>query len=135
MNTVNYSIILFDGVCNFCNSSVNLIMKHDKKNIFKFAALQSEKGGELQRKFGLNQNDLSSFILIEHEKYFTKTTAALRVAKNIGFPWNLSYIFIIIPPFIRNIAYNIIAKYRYRWFGKRDACRIPTPEEKEKFLS
>jgi len=128
-------IVLFDGVCNFCNSSVNLIMKHDKKNIFKFAALQSEKGGELQKKFGLNPKDLSSFILVEEEKYFTKTTAALRVAKHLGFPWKLSYIFIIIPPFIRNISYNIIAKYRYKWFGKRDACRIPTPEEKEKFLS
>ena len=132
---MNHKIVLFDGVCNFCNSSVNFIMKHDRKNVFKFAALQSEKGEELQKKFGLNPENLSSFILIEGEKYFSKTTAALRVAKKLGFFWNLSYVFIIIPPFIRNIAYNIIAKHRYKWFGKRDTCRIPTPEEKEKFLS
>ena len=86
------------------------------------------------KKFNLDPVNLSSFVLIEDDKYHTKTTAVLRVAKNLGFPWSLSYIFIIVPPFIRNISYNIIAKYRYKWFGKRDACRIPTPEEKEKFL-
>lgn len=128
------NIILFDGVCNFCNSSVNLIIDKDKDNKFKFAALQSDAGIELQKKFGLDPDDLKTFILVEGNKYFTKTTAALRVARDLKFPWNLSYIFIIIPPFIRNIAYNIIAKYRYKWFGKRDACRIPAPEEKAKFL-
>ncbi|MCI0449627.1 MAG: thiol-disulfide oxidoreductase DCC family protein [Chlorobi bacterium] len=130
----NSLIILFDGVCNFCNSSVNFIMSRDKKNIFKFAAIQSDPGIELQKKFGLNPNELATFIFVEGDKYYTKTTAALRVAKELKFPWNLSYFFIIIPPFIRNIAYNIIAKYRYRWFGKRNACRVPTDEEKEKFL-
>jgi predicted DCC family thiol-disulfide oxidoreductase YuxK len=127
-------IILFDGVCNFCNASVNFIIARDKKNIFKFAALQSAPGEELQRKFSLDPKDLSSFILIEGNTYYKKTTAALRVAKDFGFPWNLSYVLIIIPPFIRNIAYNIIAKYRYKWFGKREACRVPGPEEREKFL-
>ncbi len=109
-------------------------MSRDKKNIFKFAAIQSDPGIELQKKFGLNPNELATFIFVEGDKYYTKTTAALRVAKELKFPWNLSYFFIIIPPFIRNIAYNIIAKYRYRWFGKRNACRVPTDEEKEKFL-
>ncbi len=130
----HYKIILFDGVCNFCNASVNFIIDRDKNNIFKFAALQSDIGEQLQRKFSLDSEDLSSFILIEGNKYYKKTTAALRVAKDFGFPWNLTYIFIIVPPFIRNIAYSIIAKYRYKWFGKRDTCRIPTPEEKERFL-
>ncbi len=127
-------IILFDGVCNFCNSSVNFIMARDKRNVFKFAALQSEPGIELQKKFNLDPNDLQSFILIYGDKFYRKTTAALRVAKGLGFPYNLAYVFIIIPPFIRNIAYNIIAKYRYKWFGKKESCRIPTPEERAKFL-
>jgi len=130
----DYKIVLFDGVCNFCNSSVNFIMDKDVKNRFKLAALQSDAGLELQKKFGLNPNDMKTFILIDGDKYYKKTTAALRVTKELKFPWNIPYIFIIIPPFIRNIFYNIIAKYRYKWFGKRDACRIPTPEEREKFL-
>jgi predicted DCC family thiol-disulfide oxidoreductase YuxK len=125
---------LFDGICNFCNSSVNFIIERDKKNIFRFAALQSEAGEKLQRKFSLNPNDLSSVIVIDGDKYYKKTTAALNVMKDLGFPWNLSYVLIHIPPFIRNIAYSIIAKYRYKWFGKRESCRIPAPEEREKFL-
>ena len=129
-----YKIILFDGVCNFCNASVNFIMKRDKRDEFRFAALQSEIGIELQKKFHLDPNDLESFILIEGDKYYKKTTAALRTAKEFGFPWNLSYIFIIIPPIIRNIAYNIIAKYRYKWFGKKESCRVPSPGERSKFL-
>lgn len=128
-------IILFDGVCNFCNASVNFIMDRDKKSKFKFAALQSDPGEALQKKFSLDPKDLSSFILIEQDKYYKKTTAALRVAKELGYPWNIAYVFIIVPPFIRNIAYSIIAKYRYKWFGKKDACRIPSPEEREKFLT
>ena len=129
-----YKIILFDGVCNFCNASVNFIMKRDKRDEFRFAAPQSEIGIELQKKFHLDPNDLESFILIEGDKYYKKTTAALRTAKEFGFPWNLSYIFIIIPPIIRNIAYNIIAKYRYKWFGKKESCRVPSPGERSKFL-
>jgi predicted DCC family thiol-disulfide oxidoreductase YuxK len=109
-------------------------MDKDRKNKFKFAALQSDAGLELQKKFGFDPNDLKTFMLVEGEKFYTKTTAALRVAKDLKFPWNLSYVFIIVPPFIRNIFYNIIAKYRYKWFGKRDACRIPAPEERSKFL-
>jgi len=128
------NIVLFDGICNFCNSSVNFIMDHDEENYFKFAAIQSEPGQELMKKFGLDPVNLTTFIFVQGDKYYTKTTAALKVAKHLGFPWNLSYIFIIVPPFIRNITYNIIAKYRYKWFGKKDACRIPTPEEREKFL-
>jgi predicted DCC family thiol-disulfide oxidoreductase YuxK len=128
------NIILFDGVCNFCNASVNFVTDRDYKDNFRFAALQSDAGLELQKKFGFDTNNLSTFILIEGDKYFTKTTAALRVAKKLKGFWKLSYVFIIIPPFIRNIAYNIIAKYRYKWFGKKETCRIPTPEERAKFL-
>jgi predicted DCC family thiol-disulfide oxidoreductase YuxK len=133
-NLNNYKIILFDGVCNFCNASVNFIMARDKKDIFRFAALQSETGIELQKKFSLDPADLSSFILIVDDKYYKKTTAALITGKYLGFPYNLGYIFIIIPPFIRNISYNILAKYRYKWFGKKESCRVPTQEEQNKFL-
>jgi len=128
------SIILFDGICNFCNSSVNFIIGHDNKNRFKFASLQSDSGKKLLNRFGLDTENLKTIILAEGDKYYTKTTAALRIAKQLRGTWKLCYVFIIIPPFIRNIFYNIIAKYRYRWFGKRDTCRIPSPEEKEKFL-
>ena len=129
------SIILFDGVCNFCNSSVNFIIDRDYKNRFMFASLQSDSGKELLNRFGLDAENLKTIILIEGEKYYTKTTAALRIAKELRGAWKLFYVFIIVPPIIRNIFYNILSKYRYRWFGKRDACRIPSPEEKEKFLN
>jgi predicted DCC family thiol-disulfide oxidoreductase YuxK len=129
-----HKIILFDGVCNFCNSSVNFIIDRDKKDIFRFAALQSDAGTELQKEFSLDPEDLSTFILIDGDRYFTKTTGALRVFRELGFPWSLLYAFIIVPPIIRNIVYNIIAKYRYKWFGKKEACRVPTAEERKKFL-
>ena len=128
------SIILFDGVCNFCNSSVNFIMDKDKKNRFVFAALQSAPGVELMKRFRLNPDELASLILIENERYFSRSTAALRISKGLGFPWSSFYIFIIIPSFLRNIAYRIIAMYRYKWFGRRDSCRIPSPKEESRFL-
>ncbi len=129
-----YSVVLFDGICNFCNSSINFIIDRDYKDRFRFAALQSEKGKELMKQFGLDSENLKTIILIENGRFYTKTTAALRIAKHLKGIWKFSYVFIIIPPFIRNIAYIIISKYRYRWFGKKNACRIPLPEEREKFL-
>lgn len=127
-------IVLFDGVCNFCNSSVNFIIVRDNKDKFRFAALQSEAGQALLKQFGLSQEDFDSFILIKDNRVYKKTTASLNVVKEFPGLWKLLYIFIIVPPFIRNIFYNILAKNRYRWFGKRDICHIPTPEEKKKFL-
>jgi predicted DCC family thiol-disulfide oxidoreductase YuxK len=109
-------------------------MDRDTKDKFRFAALQSGAGAELQKKFGFNPDNLSTLILIDEDKYYTKTTGALRIAKELRGLWKLSYVFIIIPPFIRNIVYNIVAKYRYKWFGKREACRIPNAAEKAKFL-
>jgi predicted DCC family thiol-disulfide oxidoreductase YuxK len=129
------STVLFDGICNFCNSSVNFIIDRDYKDRFRFAALQSGKGIKLMNKFGLDSENLKTIILIEDDKYYTKTTAALRIVKHLRGIWKFFYVLIIIPPFIRNIAYSIIAKYRYRWFGKKDVCRIPLQEEKEKFLT
>jgi predicted DCC family thiol-disulfide oxidoreductase YuxK len=130
----DYSIILFDGICNFCNSSVNFIIDRDYKNRFRFASLQSDKGQELLNQFNLDTQNLKTIILLENGGYFTKTTAALRITKHLKEFWKFFYVFIIVPPFLRNIFYNIIAKYRYNWFGKRNICRIPAPEEKAKFL-
>lgn len=125
---------MFDGVCNLCNGSVNFFITRDKKDIFRFAALQSDIGIELQKKLNIDHENIESFILIDGNKYYRKSTAALKVAGILGFPYNLLYPLLLIPPFIRNIVYNIIAKYRYKWFGRKEYCRVPTPEEKAKFL-
>lgn len=129
-----YKIILFDGVCNLCNSSVNFIIERDKKNIFKFAAMQSETGQKLLKKFSLSLSEFHSVVLIDDDEYYTSSSAALRIAKELGFFWNTLYVFIFLPAPVRNFFYNIIANNRYKWFGKKDSCRIPTPKLKEKFL-
>lgn len=128
------NIILFDGVCNFCDSSVNFIIDRDKKNIFKFAALQSEKGQELLDYFKLPKDDFDSFIFVANNKAYKKSSAALEISKRLGGLWIVFYPLVIIPKFIRDFLYSLIAKNRYRLFGKKDACRIPTPEFKQKFL-
>lgn len=131
----NRMIVLFDGVCNFCNYWVNFLLKRDKKNIFLFAALQSESGQELLKKFSLATTDFDSFILIDGDSYQTKSDAVISIAKNLsGFP-RLLVIGKFLPKVVRDFVYDLIAKNRYKIFGKRDSCRIPTAEEKEKFLS
>ncbi|TDJ53248.1 MAG: thiol-disulfide oxidoreductase DCC family protein [Ignavibacteria bacterium] len=130
----NHHIILFDGVCNFCNYWVNFIIDRDKDDIFRFAALQSEAGQKLLNKFNLKAEDFNTFILIEGEIYFTKSTAALMIARKLNFPFKVLYYFIFIPKFLRDLIYSLIATNRYKFFGKRDICRIPSENEKEKFL-
>ena len=134
--SVNFSnpIVLFDGVCNLCNSSVQFIIKRDKKKQFLFASLQGQTGQEVLEKFNLPANNFNSFILVEGDNVYTRSTAVLRMLKKLGGGWRLFYGFIIIPKFIRNAVYNWIAKNRYKWYGKRDECMIPTPELKERFL-
>jgi predicted DCC family thiol-disulfide oxidoreductase YuxK len=127
------AIILFDGVCNFCNGSVNFIIGRDKKNLYKFAPLQSEIGQKYIEKFNLSNID--SVVLIEDEKAYTHSTAALKIAKGLGGFWSLFYAFIIIPRPIRDFFYKLFARYRYKLFGKQDVCMMPTPEIREKFLS
>ena len=135
MNKEN-GIILFDGVCNFCNSSVNFIIDLDAENYFKFAALQSEAGEKLQKEYGIKPEDktLDSVLLIEDGKLHTHSTAALRIARRLKGAWSLLYAFIVIPKPFRDVFYKLFAKNRYRLFGKRDACRLPSPEERAKFL-
>jgi predicted DCC family thiol-disulfide oxidoreductase YuxK len=127
------SIVLFDGVCNFCNDAVNFIIRHDRNGKFKFAPLQSEIGGELRAKYGID-DDVDSIVLIEKGGVFTHSTAALRILKGLGGAMSLAYAFIIIPPPIRDFFYKVFAKHRYRLFGKKDLCMIPTPEVRERFL-
>ncbi|WP_310991912.1 thiol-disulfide oxidoreductase DCC family protein [Aequorivita marina] len=130
----NYKIVLFDGVCNLCNGAVNFVIKRDKKQVFKFAALQSEVGRELASKFKLDTSKMDSIILIDGDKHYKKSSAALHIAKHLGGTYPLLFGFMIIPKFIRNAVYDYIAKNRYKWFGKKDACMIPTEELKGRFL-
>ncbi|HET6993521.1 MAG TPA: thiol-disulfide oxidoreductase DCC family protein [Chitinophagaceae bacterium] len=127
-------VILFDGVCNLCNRAVQFIIKRDKKKQFLFASLQGKTGTELLRRFDLPADQFNSFVLIEKGKAYTRSTATLRVAKKLSGGWSFLYGLIIVPPFLRDPVYNLIAKRRYQWFGKRDECMIPTPELKERFL-
>lgn len=127
------SIVLFDGVCNFCNDSVNFIIRHDRDNKFKFATLQSEIGQEFRRKYSIGE-DVDSIVLIEDGKAFTHSTAGLRIAKALGGIWALGYVFVIVPAVIRDWFYKLFAKYRYSIFGKKEVCMVPTPEVRERFL-
>jgi len=127
-------VILFDGVCNLCNRIVQFVIKKDKKNQFLFASLQGKTGQEVLKKFHLDEDDFNSFILLENGKIYTRSTGALRMLKRLGRGWQLLYVFIIVPQFIRNAVYNWIAKKRYKWYGKRDECMIPTARLRERFL-
>lgn len=127
-------IILFDGVCNLCNGSVQFVLLRDKAGYFNFASLQSEAGQALLQKFNLPTDDYNSFILVEGDRIYSKSTAALRVARKLEGPWKMLYAFNIIPSFIRDMMYNFIARNRYRIFGKREECMLPRPEWKSRFL-
>ena len=128
-------IILFDGVCNLCNGAVQYVIKRDRKGIFKFASLQSETGRAMLVQSGLPENQLKSFVYIHGNRFYTQSTAALKVAKQLKGPVQLLYRFIIIPRWIRDLVYDLVAKNRYRLLGRKDACMVPTPELKERFYS
>ncbi|WP_420601863.1 thiol-disulfide oxidoreductase DCC family protein [Flagellimonas sp.] len=128
-------IILFDGVCNLCNGAVQFIIKRDKKDTFRYAALQSEIGQQLIAERAIDTSKVDSIILIEPGvAYFTKSDAALHIGKTFGGLWNALGIFTWIPKAFRDVLYDVIAKNRYKWYGKKDACMIPTPELQAKFL-
>ena len=132
---IKHKIILFDGVCNLCNSSVNLIIKHDKKDVFRFASLQSDFGQNLLSEFKLDSNITDSIVLVAENHCYIKSSAALRISKNMSGLYPLLFGFIIIPSFIRNWVYDYVAKNRYKWYGKNESCMIPTLELQEKFYS
>lgn len=127
-------LILFDGVCNLCNSSVQFIIKNDPEGYFRFASLQSETGQKILEQFNMKKDDFDTFILYENGQIFTQSTGVLRVLKNLKNYYRFFYIFIIIPSFIRNFIYNFVSRYRYRFFGRKDACMVPTPELKARFI-
>ena len=130
-----YSIILFDGVCNFCNGTVNFLLKQDKKGKLRFAALQSAEGQKLLQQYNLPTQNFGSFVLIEDRKAFTQSTAGLRLYKHLPWYWQWTQVFWLVPKFLRDAVYDFIARNRYQWFGKREVCRMPSPEERQRFLS
>jgi predicted DCC family thiol-disulfide oxidoreductase YuxK len=127
------NIILFDGLCNFCDNSVQFIIKRDPKGHYKFASLQSETGKRYIKKFGL-KDDLSSIVLIEDDKYFVKSTAVLRICRKLSGLWKVLTVFRVIPVPVRDYFYRILASNRYKWFGRKESCIIPSPEIRTRFL-
>lgn len=133
--THNYNaIILFDGVCNLCNTSINFIIDRDKTRYFRFASLQSVAAKELLTGHTTNLARPDSVLLLENGKVYAHSTAALRIARKLAFPWSLFYPFIVLPAFLRDAVYKLVAKNRYNWFGKSETCRMPSPELKGLFL-
>jgi predicted DCC family thiol-disulfide oxidoreductase YuxK len=128
-------IILFDGVCNLCDSAIQLIIKYDNKDVFRFVALQSELGLEIIKHIGINVANIDSIVLYEPGiAYYYKSEAALQIARNLGGIFIIGTIFGILPIGIRNQLYDYIAKNRYKWYGKKESCLLPTTEIKSKFL-
>jgi predicted DCC family thiol-disulfide oxidoreductase YuxK len=128
------SIVLFDGVCNFCNGAVNFIIRHDPEGRFKFAPLQSTIGEEMRLEFGVGK-DVDSIVLIEDREAFTHSDAALRILRGLGGIWSIGYAFMVIPKPVRDWFYRLFARYRYSLFGKREVCMVPTPDVKRRFLA
>jgi predicted DCC family thiol-disulfide oxidoreductase YuxK len=127
-------IIYFDGVCNLCNGLVDFIIKRDKRKIFRFASLQSKNGIAVIEYLGLSTEKLSTVILQENGFYLTKAKAAIRIFELLPFPYNLIKVFKIFPLKLNNLIYDFIAKSRYKFFGKRSTCRMPTEEERNLFI-
>jgi len=138
------AVVLFDGVCNFCDASVNFVIEHDRDRYFKFAPLQSDAGMTLSAEHGFESKvgdldasgstPIDSVILIEDGNAYTHSTAALRIARRLGMPWSWVYAFVVLPKPARDFFYRLFAKYRYRFFGRKDECVLPTPEVRARFL-
>ncbi|MCL4109573.1 UNVERIFIED_CONTAM: hypothetical protein GTU68_061720 [Idotea baltica] len=126
--------MLFDGVCNLCNNTVQFVIERDVDAKIMFASLQSEVGQQILTEYNLPTNDFDSFVLLKNGKIYQRSTAALKVAAKLGTPYSLMALFLIIPEPIRDAAYSFIAKNRYKWFGKEESCWLPTPELKSRFL-
>jgi predicted DCC family thiol-disulfide oxidoreductase YuxK len=128
-------VILFDGVCNLCNGFVQFVIDRDPRAQFRFASLQSHAAAALLNGRLSSGPIPDSVVLVDGDRVFTQSTAALRVARGLGFPWNLSYVFVAVPKPLRDAVYAWVARNRYQWFGKRDVCMIPTPELRDRFLN
>ena len=127
-------ILLFDGVCNLCNGAVQFVIRHDKRQIFQFAALQSEAGQAILRKHNLDTATFDSLVLLDERGIATRSTGALRLAWHLGGVWRVLYALVVVPPWVRDGVYGWVARNRYRWFGERAACMIPTAALRKRFL-
>lgn len=128
-------VVLFDGVCNLCNNFINLIIDKDKNNVFVFASLQSDVGKEIMEHLHIDSSKLDSVILYDPDvAYYFKSEAALHIVKEFSGPWKLLQVFRILPTRFNDLIYDFVGRNRYKWFGKSEQCRIPTPELKAKFL-
>ncbi|MCS6795646.1 MAG: thiol-disulfide oxidoreductase DCC family protein [Raineya sp.] len=128
-------VVLFDGVCNLCEGVVKFLIQRDKKDVFRFASLQSEIGQTLLQKFHLPTQNYDSFVLIVGEKAYLRSSAALKICEFLGGFWQVLAVFWLIPKPLRDAVYDFVAKNRYKWLGKKNECMIPSPEIKNKFLS
>jgi predicted DCC family thiol-disulfide oxidoreductase YuxK len=128
------SVLLFDGVCNLCNGAVQWVLRHDRRGEFRFAALQSETGQALLRQFGRSSTDFDTVVLIDGDRIYTHSGAALEVARRLGGIWGVLAALRIVPRPWRDAVYNWVARHRYRWFGRQEACLLPRPEWRERFL-
>ncbi|MCL4693694.1 MAG: thiol-disulfide oxidoreductase DCC family protein [Candidatus Hydrogenedentes bacterium] len=131
---MEHPVLLFDGVCNLCNKAVQFIIKRDKDALFRFASLQSDAGQALLNQHDLPTEDFDTMVYLEGDSVYTRSTAGLRIARRLGGLWPLLYAFIVIPRPIRDAVYGVIVRNRYRWFGKRDDCMVPTPDLRARFL-
>lgn len=133
-NDLKGPVVLFDGVCNLCSGSVKFIIKRDPKGIFKFSPLQSQFGQQTLQDLGLPSDNLQTFILIDGGNYYLRSDAALKVARRLSGVWPLLYVFIIVPRTLRDWVYGFVAQNRYKWFGKKEECMIPSPEDAGRFI-
>jgi predicted DCC family thiol-disulfide oxidoreductase YuxK len=130
-----YDLVLFDGVCNLCNQAVDFIIRRDKNDDFKVGALQDPVVKDILKTYSINENYLDSLVLIQGDRIFYKSDAALKIARKLGRGWQIFYIGILLPVALRDKIYDWIGRNRYLWFGKTETCRLPSPEEKKKFIS
>lgn len=131
---MNSHIIFFDGICNLCNSFVQFVIVRDRRNVFKFCALQSAQASEILAPFATDHGNLSTVVLLHNGILYTRSTAAIRILKELDGFWRLLYVFSVVPRILRDFVYNIFARHRYRLFGKRNSCMAPTIELREKFI-
>ena len=130
-----HPLVLFDGVCRLCDGWVRFVLRRDSGERFFFAPLQSELGQEALRYFGLPPDRLDTVVVVEGDRCSTRSDAVLRIFRHLRAPWPLLSVGVVVPRFLRDWAYGVVARYRYRWFGKRESCALPTPDLQRRFLA
>jgi predicted DCC family thiol-disulfide oxidoreductase YuxK len=128
------AVVLFDGICNLCNGLVRFVIRRDRARRFRFAALQSETGHRLVQASGLDEGGGDSIVLIQGRRVYQKSCAVLRIARGLQFPWPAAYALMAAPRPLRDWVYDLVARHRYRWFGRRTSCVVPAPELRDRFL-